>query len=95
MKLTSIDTLQDVKSFVHILMEDEKLNFHPDTPFEDYVLIGKGLPFYSSKEAEVRNGLLDQAFELGDRLEVDTNELMCDVGFSIIRSSFRKTELED
>jgi hypothetical protein len=80
MKLTNINTLEDVKEFVRILMEEENLGFHPDTPFEDYIVIKTNGQAYSKEEAEIRNGLLNQAFMLGERLGVDTHELMCDEG---------------
>ena len=85
MKLTSINTLEDVKTFVHILIEEENLNFHPETPFEDYVLISNGQPFYAKEEAATRNMLLNEILQLGERLKVDTLEIMCDVGFDCLR----------
>ena len=83
MILTNINTLEHVKTFVHILMEEENLNFHPDSPFEDYIFLSTGLPVYSKQEAKTRNGLLNRAFELGQRLGVDTHELMCEEGLII------------
>jgi len=83
MKLTNINTLEDVKTFVHILMKEENLNFHPDTPFEDYIVIQTKGPAYSKEEAKQRNSLLNHAFDLGERLGVDTHELMCDTGCEI------------
>ena len=81
----TINTLEDVKQFVHILMEEEQLNFHPDTPFEDYICYETRQPTYSKDEAALRNRLLNECFELGNRLGVDTHELMCDVGFELIQ----------
>jgi hypothetical protein len=80
MKLTSINTLQDVKTFVHILMEEENLNFHPDTPFEYYIFLSSDKPVYSKEEAQIRNRLLNQAFVVGEQLGVDTHEFMCGEG---------------
>ncbi|MFT4526481.1 MAG: hypothetical protein ACI85F_002654 [Bacteroidia bacterium] len=80
MKLTSISTIQDVKSFVHILMKEENLAFHPDTPFEDYIIIRTKEPAYTKQESELRNSLLNQAFNLGETLKIDTHELMCEEG---------------
>lgn len=77
MKLTSIKSIQDIKEFVRILMVDENLNFHPDTPFEDYVFVNCGLPFYTKEAAERRNALLNQAFELGESLGENIHEVMC------------------
>ncbi|MCF8277861.1 MAG: hypothetical protein K9J17_14095 [Flavobacteriales bacterium] len=88
MKLTSINTIEDVKEFVHILIEEEELNFHPDTPFEDYVFINSGEPFYSAEEVEVRNRLLNQVFELGERLEIDTHESMCRTGLKMFNKTY-------
>lgn len=85
MKLTAINTIEDVIEVVRILIEEENLNFHPDTPFEDYIVIQTKEPTYTAEEAELRNGLLNQAFELGERLGVDTHELMCDEGMSILK----------
>lgn len=83
MNITAINTLEDVKNFVHILMEEENLNFHPDTPFEDYIYYETRRPCYSEAEATLRNRLLNECFELGNRLGVDTHELMCEVGNEI------------
>lgn len=88
MKLTSINTIQDVKEFVHILIEDENLNFHPDMPFEDYIVIQAKEPTYTTEESAVRNALLNQAFELGERLGVDTHELMCQEGMKTFRRQY-------
>lgn len=85
MKLTSINSVQDIKEFVRILMIDENLNFHPDTPFEDYIFLNSGLPVYTKEAAERRNALLKQAFELGERLGIDTHEVMCEEGNEILQ----------
>lgn len=85
MKLHQINTLKDIETFVNLLVNEEKLNFHPDTPFEDYVYIKSGKLVYSSQEAQHRNRLLNQAFELGNKLGVDTHELMCEEGVKSLR----------
>ena len=86
MKLASINTLEDVKTFVHTLMEEENLNFHPDTPFEDYIVIQTKEPAYTKEEVELRNRLLNQAFALRNRLQVDTHEMMCKEGNEIFEN---------
>ena len=83
MKLTSINTLEDVKEFVRILIEDEDIAFHPDTSFEDYINLNTNQPTYSKEEAALRNGLIQQAFELGESQRVDTHELMCEFGLQL------------
>ena len=80
MKLTNINTLEDVKEFVRILIEDEDIAFHPDTPFEDYINLNTNQPTYSTEDAVLRNNLLKQAFELGERIGVDAHEFICEEG---------------
>lgn len=84
MKLEAIKSIQDVKEFVRTLMEDENLNFHPDTPFQDYVSLETGRPYYNSQQVQLRNDLLKQCFALGNKTGVDTHELMCDEGLSMV-----------
>lgn len=87
MKLTAINSLTDAKEFVRILITEEELAFHPDTPFEDYINLDTNQPTYSKQEAAVRNQLLEQAFKVGERVGLDTHELMCDEGFECIRKN--------
>ena len=87
MKLTAINSLEDVKEFVRILIEDEDIAFHPDTPFEDYINLNTNQPTYSEEDAVLRNNLLEQAFELGNNLGVNTHEVMCDEGLSLVEST--------
>ncbi len=92
MKLTSINTLEDVKQFVHILMKEEKLAFHPDTPFEGYINLNTNEPTYSIQDVVLRDRLLNQAFELGEQLDVDTHELMCTEGANLFHASLESLE---
>jgi len=84
MILTKIETLNDVREFVRILMEEENLNFHPDTPFYDYINYATRQPAYTPEEIAHRQDLLQQCFNLSDALGVDTHEYMCDVGNEIL-----------
>lgn len=90
MKLTTINSFEDIKEFVRILIEDEDLAFHPDTPFEEYINLNTNQPTYSKEEATLRNNLLQEAFALSDTLDVDTHELMCEEGFDLISKDFGK-----
>lgn len=63
MKLpNTIQTEADVRAFFTGLMREEDLNFHPDTPFTDYVDYATGLPTYTHEESHVREQLLEQCF---------------------------------
>jgi hypothetical protein len=84
MKLTSINTIEDVKQFVRILMEEENLNFHPDTPFEDYVFADSGKPNYTATEAKLRDQRLRDCFAFGERNGLNVHELICNYGSELL-----------
>lgn len=74
--ITEIKTLEDVKAFAEHLVNVEDLNFHPDDDFKDYVKIGTEQPSYTAEEAEIRNKLMEQAFEVCEREKKDIYDLM-------------------
>ena len=45
-------------------MEVEGLNFHPDTPFSDYIAYADDKPTYTPEQCAERERLLDQCFDL-------------------------------
>lgn len=67
----TIKTLDDVIDFFTHLYKHERLAFHPDTPFEDYVEMGTDKPSYTPEEASIRNNLLDQCFQYCDKHNYD------------------------
>ena len=71
----------DIIDFVTHLIEVEDLNFHPDTPFEDYISYADGHPTYTDEECAQRNRLVDECFALsGDRFY--------DIGLAIFMPTF-------
>lgn len=76
--LQAISTVEDVQKFF-MELKNEDLNFHPDTPFEDYINIDTGLPIYTDAEVTKRNVLLEQAFDVCDKIGSDIYE----IGFNI------------
>ena len=54
--ITAINTISDVEQFAKHLVQVEKISFHPDDDFKDYVT-NANQPFYSTKEAKLRNKL--------------------------------------
>lgn len=60
-KITCVD---DVKAFFEHLVRVDKVAFHPDDDFADYVHRGTGEPTYTEDEATLRNTLMQQAFEI-------------------------------
>ena len=69
--LTKINTLTDVYQFAEILAKEEEVNFHPDDDFHEYINTETGEPTYNFLEAELRNQLMGQAFEVCEREGVD------------------------
>lgn len=73
--LTKISTLEDVKNFARQLLS-EGLSFHPDDDFNDYVNLESNLPCYTEEEAELRNNLMNECFEVCEKEEVDIYSIM-------------------
>ncbi len=62
--LTNIKTETDIKAFFVWLVKDQHLNFHCDTPFEDYVYYGTDDRVYSNEEATLLNAMMRKCFEI-------------------------------
>jgi hypothetical protein len=73
-----IDIVDDVTRFFKELNQ-ESLAFCPDTPFNDYINLVTHEATYTDEEAQVRNELLNQAFEVCDRDGVDIHELAMEI----------------
>lgn len=72
--IQNITSVDDVKLFL-IELKKEDLNFHPDTPFEEYVNIGSQEPTYTKEETIVRGRLLHEAFDVCEEYRIDIYEL--------------------
>jgi hypothetical protein len=73
--LTAINFVSDVETFFNHLILVESLNFHPDEDFRNYVKLETVLPSYTNDEAEERNRLLDQCFEICERKATDIYQI--------------------
>ena len=73
--VTTIQNISDVEAFAHYLVNEEKLSFHPDDDFNDYTKCD-GKPYYSESEAELRNKLMDDCFEVCIRSNVEIYEIV-------------------
>ena len=80
MKLpTKIETIQDVKDFAEYIKVVEDAAISPDDSFSEYVNYKTLEPTYTKKEAEARDKLMEQCFEVCEREKVDIYELLsCD-----------------
>lgn len=72
--VTEIIDIERVKTFFKQLL-DEDLNFHPDTPFEDYINCETRQGTYTAEEAATRNKLMDACFEVCESNGADIYEL--------------------
>jgi hypothetical protein len=72
--IQEIRTIDDVRTFFQQLLAED-LNFHPDTPFEDYIHCETRQATYSNDEAEVRNRLMDECFDICELVNIDIYEI--------------------
>ena len=61
-KDSHIKSVEDVKAFFHHIVEERKVNFHPDDMFEDYVSCEGGINTFTSGECALYNRLIDESF---------------------------------
>ncbi len=73
-----ITSVTDVKSFFHHLVDERKLNFHPDDDFADYISLDDKTPTFTDDEVILYNRLMDESFDVCDAAGVDIYELALD-----------------
>lgn len=66
----NINSLEDAIHFIAFIYLHDNLNFHPDDRFSSYVEAGK--PFFTPEEAEKRERLRKQAWEIADLYSLST-----------------------
>ena len=71
-------TIEDVRSFFRELTGKHSLNFHPDTPFEDFDIL-------TNAEARAFNEKMDESFEICERENVDIYK----IGLEILQKAMR------
>ena len=73
--ITQITNADDVASFAKHLIQVEKLSVHPDDDFNDYTTYETRPPFYTEKEAELRNQLMNQCFDVCEQSNIEIYEI--------------------
>lgn len=73
--ITQILNVNDVIAFAKQLIVNENLSVHPDDDFNAYVKYETKLPFYSDKEAEIRNELMTQCFNICEENNIEIYEV--------------------
>lgn len=74
-KESHITTVADVKAFFHHLVDERKLNFHPDDDFASYVSFDDKKPLFSDEEVTMYNRLMEESFDTCKAAGVDIYEL--------------------
>lgn len=59
-----IMSVKDVKTFLHHIVSERKVNFHPDDMFENYVSCEGGINTFTLGECAVYNRLMDESFAI-------------------------------
>ena len=73
-----INSVKDVEVFFHHLVDDRKVNFHPDDDFANYVCLADNTPSFSAVEVVMYNRLMDESFDVCDKADID----IYDIGFN-------------
>lgn len=75
---STVRTLADIEYFVKVLIK-ESITVHPDTDFYSFINIRTGERTYSDDEADIRNKLMADSFNVCERLGVDIYEFVMDI----------------
>lgn len=70
-----ITSVVDVKAFFHHLVDECKVNFHPDDDFADYISLDDKTPSFTDEEVAVYNRLMEESFDICETAGVDIYEL--------------------
>lgn len=76
--ITHIQNLKDVAAFAKQIIA-EKVSFHPDDDFNDYIFFNTGKPCYTKVEAAKRNKLMEECFSVCEKEGEDIYNLMLEV----------------
>ena len=68
---THILSVEDVKTFFHHLIDERKVNFHPDDDFRDYCFYADGKPAFTEQDVTVYNRLMEESFDVCEKAHVD------------------------
>lgn len=77
----TIETVRDVKKFFQYLMEELRVNFHPDDDFESYVDMETSEPSFTPEECKKYNDAMQKCFEVCEAEGVDIYSIGIEVLF--------------
>lgn len=76
-----IKSIEDVKTFFHHLVNERKVNFHPDDDFADYIGYEDKTPTFTEEEVFLYNRLMEESFDVCEEANADVYE----IGFDVLR----------
>lgn len=76
-KDSHIKSVEDVKAFFNHLVDERKLNFHPDDDFADYISYEDKTPSFAKEEVSMYNRLMEESFDVCNNYNMD----IYDIGF--------------
>ena len=86
-KESRIATIDDVKVFFRHLVDELRVEFHPDDRFEDYVSRENYKNTFSLEECAIYNRLMDESFEVCEKMGVD----IYTIGLDTMQNSSTRT----
>ena len=73
-KDSHINNVDDVRKCFHYIVDERNVNFNPDDMFEDYMSVD-GSNAFTPEECEIYNRLVEEAFKICDKENVDIYEI--------------------
>ena len=70
-----IKSVKDVEAFFHHIVSEQRVNFHPDDMFEDYVSCEGGINTFTLGECAIYNRLMDESFAICENEGVNIYEI--------------------
>ena len=77
-KDSHINNVDDVRKCFHYIVEERNVNFNPDDMFEDYMSVD-GSNAFTPEECEIYNRLVEEAFEICEKENVDIYQIALDI----------------
>ena len=73
-KDSHINNVDNVRKCFHYIVEERNVNLNPDDMFEDYMSVD-GSNAFTPEEYEIYNRLVEEAFKICDKENVDIYEI--------------------
>ena len=79
--LEHISTVEQVQEFTRYLVEDLKVNIHPDNDFAEYIELNTGKQSFNAEEIIKGNSLMEECFKVCEVNSISIYDLMSNILF--------------